>query len=1084
MSSRPPRQTALAVVLVALLSTTAVLAAAPSIKDEMRLPYARDPAFLRTWLICGPFPSPPVSGTTGPRRGLTTDYLGGEAAARPADGQVQPLPAGGETKWFAHTAPGNKVGFRQLFTSQGKPAEQVVAYAHTTVTRPAEEQTVISVGSDDGVRLWVNGELVLDHAIDRAAQPDQELVPVTLRAGENRLLVKVDQGAGDWGFYLRVLKPGEARLLDQQRLSPSLSPEADANTFVIATDTTAAAVARPPVRVEVLAPGGRIVAADRVLRGEPVRFPASGWAEGPYEAVLTMALPDRREKIAYVPWYRGDAQAAAARVVATAKAMDRTQPFSATYAMLGDMIVDRLGGDPATASKAQLPLIYDQLMEVAELAQAHAGGIGGAHAHGMVRLAYVDDVDGSAQWCRAYLPANYDPQRKWPMVVVLHGYNGPNPPYIKWWSAADRHDRFADLYDTIIIHPMGRYNTGYNGIGDRDVVRAIELAKRRFSVDEDRVSLMGYSMGGGGTWHVGTRHPDLFASLVPIYGGFDYRFFIPEDIIAKLGPWERLRLEKDSSFSQAEQLLNLPIWIIHGDADQTVDVAHSRYAVRMLQHWGYDVRYWEVPGLGHEDPGELREPFQWMLAQRRNARPQHVRVRAGDLTYAAAYWVRVTQRDDPMAFIAADAEFTGPNALRLDTDNALEVVLTPPPPLVDPAQPLRVVWNGEERTVPLDGQGRVVLRAADYAPSGLVKTPAADGPLSDFETTPFAIVQGTISPDPMMRRLCEQQAQRAVRDWETYQHARPRLFRDTEISDEDLTRYSLALIGGPADNAISRRLSDQLPLRVSANEIAIDGRAFPVHDAVVRMIYLHPLNPARYVVVLAATSPAGLYLAGSFPDLANAVDFCIMDGRIPDAGQGRPEEQVLPAMGVFGPDWKLDSRGLVVGDAKVRAECPVRTAPARLTADIKGDQLWLAELLEASADGQFARMRRNTSWTGPAMVLNGKRYPKGIAVNTWDGPNGADFGIAGAWQRLRGLIGLECDAEAPQPAKDSTHVVFIVKGDGKELYRSPEFTPTSKPVALDVDVTGVKTLRLEVGVAASSMDAVASADWADLRLER
>jgi predicted esterase len=1083
MSSRPPRQTALAVVLVALLSATAVLAAAPSIKDEMRMPYARDPAFLRTWLICGPLPSPPVSGTTGPRRGLTTDYLDGEAAARPADGQVQPLPAGGDTKWFAHSAPGNKVDFRQLFTSQGKPVEQVVAYAYTTVTRPAEEQTVISVGSDDGVRLWVNGELALDHAIDRGAQPDQELVPVTLRAGENALLVKVDQGAGDWGFYLRVLKPGEARLLDQQRLSPSLSPDSDANTFVIATDV-AAAMAQPPVRVEVLAPGGKMVAAARVLRGEPARFPASGWAEGPYEAVLHLALPEGGEKLAYVPWYKGDAQAAAVRVVANAKTADRTQPFGATYAMLANMIVDRLGSDPAQAKPEQLRLIYDQLMEVAELEQAQAGGVGGAHAHGMVRLAYVDDVDGSVQWCRGYLPADYDPQRKWPMVVVLHGYNPPNPPYIRWWSVADRHDRFADMYGAIIIHPMGRYNTSYNGIGDRDVVRAIELAKQRFSVDEDRVSLMGYSMGGGGTWHVGTRHPDLFASLVPIYGGFDYRFYIPEDIIAKLGPWERLRFEKDSSFSQAEQLLNVPVWIIHGDADQTVDPDNSRYAVRMLQRWGYDVRYWEVPGLGHEDPGELREPFQWMLSQRRNARPQHVRVRAGDLTYAAAYWVRVTQRDDPMAFIAADAEFTGPNALRLDTDNALEVALTPPPPLVDPAHPLRVVWNGEERTVPLDNQGRVVLRATDYAPSGLVKTPAVDGPIFDLDTTPFALVQGTTSSDPMMRRLCELQAQRSAHDWEVWQHAPPRRFRDTEISEEDLRRYSLVLVGGPEENAVTKRLIADLPLRVSSREIRIDGRAFPVADAVVKMVYPHPLNPARYVVVLAATSPAGLYLAGGFSDLANSLDFCILDGRMPDASQGRRDEQALPAMGVFDRNWRLSSASLMVGDAKVRAACPVRTAPARLSADVEEDQLWLAELLETSADGLFTRLLRDTSWTGRPMVLDGRQYRRGIAANTTEGPNGADFDIAGAWQRLRGTIGLECDATVPQPQRENTHVFYIVTGDGKELYRSPEFTYGSKPAALDVDVTGVRTLRLELSVAGVGMDAVASADWADLRLER
>ncbi len=62
---------------------------------------------------------------------------------------------------------------------------------------------------------------------------------------------------------------------------------------------------------------------------------------------------------------------------------------------------------------------------------------------------------------------------------------------------------------------------------------------------------------------------------------------------------------------------------------------------------------------------------------------------------------------------------------------------------------------------------------------------------------------GTISPDPMMRKLCEINFEQGVRDWENWQHTTPRHFKDTEISDEDLKRYSLILIGGPDANLIT-----------------------------------------------------------------------------------------------------------------------------------------------------------------------------------------------------------------------------------------------------------------------------------------
>jgi poly(3-hydroxybutyrate) depolymerase len=50
--------------------------------------------------------------------------------------------------------------------------------------------------------------------------------------------------------------------------------------------------------------------------------------------------------------------------------------------------------------------------------------------HGYTRLFRVDPVDGSGQFCRAYLPPDYDPKKAWPMVVMLHGYKPRIPEYV------------------------------------------------------------------------------------------------------------------------------------------------------------------------------------------------------------------------------------------------------------------------------------------------------------------------------------------------------------------------------------------------------------------------------------------------------------------------------------------------------------------------------------------------------------------------------------------------------------------------------------------------------------------------------
>ena len=62
----------------------------------------------------------------------------------------------------------------------------------------------IGIGSNDGVRMWINGKLVLDHKIARKAEPNQEILTTQFRKGENTILIKIDQLGGGWGFYFSI----------------------------------------------------------------------------------------------------------------------------------------------------------------------------------------------------------------------------------------------------------------------------------------------------------------------------------------------------------------------------------------------------------------------------------------------------------------------------------------------------------------------------------------------------------------------------------------------------------------------------------------------------------------------------------------------------------------------------------------------------------------------------------------------------------------------------------------------------------------------------------------------------------------
>jgi hypothetical protein len=85
---------------------------------------------------------------------------------------------------------------------------QRVAYARTWVNSPKEQKVRLEMGSDDGIKVWLNGQLVHANNVARPLQPGSDKVDVTLNKGWNSLLLKVTQFNQGWGFCIRFAEPG------------------------------------------------------------------------------------------------------------------------------------------------------------------------------------------------------------------------------------------------------------------------------------------------------------------------------------------------------------------------------------------------------------------------------------------------------------------------------------------------------------------------------------------------------------------------------------------------------------------------------------------------------------------------------------------------------------------------------------------------------------------------------------------------------------------------------------------------------------------------------------------------------------
>ena len=147
--------------------------------------------FSPTWLVCGPFPNPDGQGfqqVFGPETFLdfTLAYEG----------------EGGQAKWSE--AKVDPRGVLNFMDSWPKHKQNVCGYAYSVIHADQPTECQLRLGSDDGCKVWLNGELVVNRPGARGLSLDGDRITVQLKVGDNPLLVKVIQGAGSWELAARV----------------------------------------------------------------------------------------------------------------------------------------------------------------------------------------------------------------------------------------------------------------------------------------------------------------------------------------------------------------------------------------------------------------------------------------------------------------------------------------------------------------------------------------------------------------------------------------------------------------------------------------------------------------------------------------------------------------------------------------------------------------------------------------------------------------------------------------------------------------------------------------------------------------
>src|SRR5437667_578413 len=392
---------------------------------------------------------------------------------------------------------------------------------------------------------------------------------------------------------------------------------------------------------------------------------------------------------------------------------------------------------------------------------------------------------------------------------------------------------------------FGRINgAGWHWAGEADVFESIAAVKKRFSIDEKRVMIRGFSQGGEGAWHISLHHPDRFAAAEIGAGTVSRTAQRPG-----LTPYQLATLRIWENISEwALNIHNLPLAGHDGENDPG-QLESSLRARAQLEKEGFPsvgepdcLRSQGAPGLwmvskatGHGTSPLVRQRLDAFLKEhgdKGQSSPDHIRFLTYTTRYNRDYWVSLDGLTQHYDRAEVDAQRTGGGAsYDIKTKNLTRLVLRE----TEHAREIKIdgqtlkVKAGPEIT--LDKNGGAWKVARNGPERGLHKTHGLQGPIDDAFLDPFLLVRPTGKP---WNNDVNEQALRTMarfdRMWGRYFRGHPFAKDDKDVTEADFAKYHVVLFGDPGSNKWIAKTIGKLPVKWTQQSVTLGGQIFPSNE--------------------------------------------------------------------------------------------------------------------------------------------------------------------------------------------------------------------------------------------------------------
>lgn len=686
-------------------------------------------------------------------------------------------------------------------------------------------------------------------------------------------------------------------------------------------------------------------------------LPLSALADGPSDNVAENVRPVPRPGVKVPDSERASLEAEIAALADQIRAIEaKNDPKISRY--VPDVRIFHKAADWA--------LRYNEFFDAKEIAKAHellkegtkranalleTGKAPWMQESGLVALGYISKIDGSTQPYGLVIPESWQPKGPFRhrLDIWFHG-RGETLSELNFIADRMRNPGEFTPEDTFVLHPYGRFCNAAKFAGEVDAFEALADVQKRYKIDEDRISVRGFSMGGASAWHFAVHYPDRWFAANPGAGFSETPRFLDVFQKEKMEPseWEKTLWNLYDCDKWARNLIGCPTIAYSGEVDSQKQAADVM--AKALDKIDIPLAHIIGPKTAHKyekrakDEVERRIGLLASIGRKRS--DEAVDFSTYSLRYNRMQWLTIDALTNhweparlgtefhglymaPLIVGEPQAVLPGPNLTVSTSQNIEAFSIHMDPSRTDDyassgGRPgthghVTIISKFEENPQVIEVPGLQSDRSWQFSmhregpnwrlgplpEKGLRKKHGLQGPIDDAFLDSFVFVKPTgTSKNEKVAAWVKSEGDRAVRRWRTQMRGDARVIDDSAVTDADIANSNLAIWGDPESNAILKKIADKLPIVWDGDSIKVGDKTYSAADHVPILIFPNPLNPEKYVVLNSG------FTYREYDDLNNArqvpklPDWAIIDVRTPP--NSRYPGKIVDA-NFFDESWKLKS---------------------------------------------------------------------------------------------------------------------------------------------------------------------------------